>query len=41
MSDTTHPELCFLITNMCKLPKNFDTPGNEQPFRFVWFEEFP
>ena len=40
MSDTTDPELCFLITNVCKPLKNFGTPEIEQPFRFVWFEEF-
>ena len=36
MSDeTTDTELCFLITYMCKPPKNFDFPKNEQLFRFV------
>ena len=38
MSDTTDPELRSLITNVCKPPQNFDFPGAEQPFRFVWFE---
>ena len=41
MSDTTDPEMCSLITDVCKPPKNFDFPETEQPFRFVWFEEFP
>ena len=41
MSDTTDPELCFLITNVCKPPEHCDTPETEQPFRFVRFEEFP
>ena len=41
MPDTTDPELCSLITNVCKLPKNFDFPETEQSFRFVWFEESP
>ena len=26
MSDTIDPELCSLITNMCKPPKNFYVP---------------
>ena len=26
---------------MYKPPKNFDTPEPEQPFRFIYFEEFP
>ena len=41
MSDTTDSELCCLITNVCKPPKNFDFPETGQPFRFAWFEEFP
>ena len=41
MSDTIDPELCSLITNVCKPPQNFDFPEAEQPLRFVWFEEFP
>ena len=41
MPDITNPELCLLITNVCKPHKNFDTPQTEQPFRFAWFEEFP
>ena len=41
MSDTTDPELCSLITNVCKPPKSFDFLETEQPFRFVWQEEFP
>ena len=41
MTKTTNPELCSLITNVCKLPKNFDFPEIMQPFRFVWFEECP
>ena len=41
MPDTTDPELCSLITNMCNPPKNFGIPETEQLFRFVWFEEFP
>ena len=41
MSDTTDPELCSLITKLCKPPQSFDFPETEQPFRFVWFEEFP
>ena len=40
MSDTTDPELCFVITDLCKQPKNLDFPKAEQPFRFAWFEEF-
>ena len=39
MSETTDPEVCPLITNVCKPPKNF--PKTEQPFRFVWFEALP
>ena len=38
---STDPELCSLITNVCKPPKNFDFPEIAQPFRFVWFEESP
>ena len=38
---STDPGLCFLITNVCKPPKHFDFPEITQPFRFVWFEEFP
>ena len=41
MSNTTNPELCSLITNVCKPPKYFDLPETAQPFRFVWFEECP
>ena len=41
MSDTNDPKLCSLITNVCKLPKNFDFPKTEQPFKFVCFEQFP
>ena len=37
MSDATDPELCSLITNVCKPPKGFDLTEAEQPFRFVWF----
>ena len=33
MTKTTNPELCSLITNVCKLPKNFDFPEIMQPFR--------
>ena len=40
MSDTTDPELCSLVTNVCKPPKNFDFPEAEKFLRFVWFEEF-
>ena len=40
MSDATDPELCSLITYVCKPPKNFGFPETEQPFRFVLFEEF-
>ena len=35
MSDKTDPELCSLITNVCKPPKGFDFPGAEQPCRCV------
>ena len=28
------------MTNICKPPKNFDFPDTEQPFVFVWSEEF-
>ena len=38
---STDPGLWFLITNVCKPPKHFDFPEIAQPFRFVWFEEFP
>ena len=41
MSNTTSPELCYLKTNVCKPPKNFDFSEIVQPFRFVWFEECP
>ena len=41
MSNTIDPELCFLITSVCKAPKNIDFPEIGQPFRFVWFEECP
>ena len=40
MSDTADPELCYLITIVCKSSKNFDFPETEQPFRFISFEEF-
>ena len=40
MSNTTDPEVLSLITNVCKPPKCFDFPETEQPYRFVWFEEF-
>ena len=40
MSRTTYPELCFVITNVCKPPHNFDFPETEQPFTFVLLEEF-
>ena len=40
MSNKTDPELCFLITNVCKPPQNLDFPETGQPFIFVWFEEF-
>ena len=40
MSDTTDPELCFLITNVCEPSKNFDFPETEQFFRFAWFKKF-
>ena len=29
MSDTIDPELCSLITNVCKPPQNFDFPEAE------------
>ena len=41
MSDTTDPELCSLINNVWKPPKNFEFPETEQLFRFVGIEEFP
>ena len=41
MSDTTDPELCSVITNVYKPPKNFDFPESAQSFRFAWLEEFP
>ena len=41
MLDTADPELCSIITNVCKPPKHFDFPETEKAFRFVWFEEFP
>ena len=41
MSNTTNHELCYLITNVCKAPKNFDFSETVQPFRFVWFEGCP
>ena len=41
MSNTTVPELCSLITNVCKPTKNFDFPEVEQHFRFFWFKVFP
>ena len=41
MSDTTDPELCSLIIKVYKPTKNFGFPETKQPFRFVWYEEFP
>ena len=41
MPNTTYPELCSLMTNMCKPPKNFEYPEIVQPFSFAWFEECP
>ena len=41
MLDTADPELCSIITNVCKPPKHFDFPETKKAFRFVWFEEFP
>ena len=41
MLDTADPELCSIITNVCKPPKHVDFPETEKAFRFVWFEEFP
>ena len=41
MSDTTDPEPCFLINNVCKSPQNFEFSKAEQPFTFVRFEKFP
>ena len=41
MSNTTDPELSFVITNVCKPPKSFYFPEIAQPVMFVWFEEFP
>ena len=40
MSDTADLELCSLITNVYKPPKNFDFPKIDQRFRCVWFEMF-
>ena len=40
MSDTTDPELCSFITNVCKPPQNFDFLETDQSFRLLWFEEF-
>ena len=40
MSETTDPDLCSLMSNVCKPPQNFDFPETEQPFKFVWFQEF-
>ena len=40
MSDTTNPELCSIITNVCKPPKDFDFKEAEQSCSFVWFEQF-
>ena len=41
MSDSTDPEMCSLITNVYKPSKDFNFPEAEEPFTFVWFEEFP
>ena len=35
MPDTTDPEVCSFINNVCKMPKIFDFAKTEQPFRFV------
>ena len=35
MSNTADPELPFLISNVCKSPKNFDFPEIAQPVTFV------
>ena len=40
MPSTTHPELCSLITNVCKLPKDLNLPEGEQPFDLKSFYEF-
>ena len=40
MPDTTDPELCFLITNVCKPPTNFDFPENEQPLGLFGLKSF-
>ena len=41
MTDKIDPEMCSVITNVFKPPKNFDFPETEKSIRFVWFEEFP
>ena len=41
MSNTTDPQLCSLITNVCKPPQNLDFQEIAQPFMFVWFGECP
>ena len=41
MLDKTDSELCSLITNVCKPPKEFDFTEAGLPCRFVWYEEFP
>ena len=41
MLNTIDPELCSLITNVCKSPKNFDFPETALHFMFIWFEEIP
>ena len=40
MPDTSDPELCFLITNVCKPPTNFDFPENEQPLGLFGLKSF-
>ena len=40
MSDATDPEMCSLITNMCKAPKNFDFPEAEQPLGLFGLKSF-
>ena len=40
MSDTTDPELCSHVTNVCKPLQNFDFPEAEQPLRLFALKSF-
>ena len=40
MTNSTDPEMCSLIANVCKPPKNFDFPEIVQLLGFKIFHEF-